>query len=223
MAIPEHSLANMRAEGKSIPAKQLAAGGPGSGPRPGTIRKFPGQTATSNKLLKLGFKEHSKGAANVRRFSRDNNPVGTYYPTGDHEADAKVPLHKFPMASKIHHVTVAPNGSFQHVSGVWTMKIGRGVEDITTAQTNEFMSNAEKADYAGELFEQFWAKHFGTSKRKKLAKTGAAMKDGSYPIQNGKDLDNAYKDYNRTGKSSAVKSHIQKRAKALGVSDPFGE
>lgn len=65
------------------------------------------------------------------------------------------------------------------------------------------------------------AKKFSSETRKDAAKAGIAMPDGSYPIFNGGDLKDAYKDYIRTGKAPAVKSHIEKRAKALGIRAPF--
>lgn len=60
---------------------------------------------------------------------------------------------------------------------------------------------------------------FSHEKRKELAQTGAAMSDGSYPIENGKDVENAVKDWARTGKDSGVKAHIKERAKAVGAED----
>ena len=65
--------------------------------------------------------------------------------------------------------------------------------------------------------------NFDAAQRKELAKKGEAMPDGSYPIRNTQDLANAYKDYIRTGRSSAVAAHINKRAKALGVKSPISE
>lgn len=56
--------------------------------------------------------------------------------------------------------------------------------------------------------------------RMKDASEGAAMADGSYPIRNQTQLDDAVKDWIRTGRSLAVKSHIEKRAKALGLELP---
>lgn len=47
------------------------------------------------------------------------------------------------------------------------------------------------------------------------------MPGGRYPIYSQTDLQNAVNDYNRTGQPDAVKAHIQKRAKALGLKDPF--
>ena len=54
--------------------------------------------------------------------------------------------------------------------------------------------------------------------RKRLAATGKALPDGSYPIRNEKDLKNAIQAYGRAKPEdrSKVRSHIIKRAKALG-------
>ena len=64
---------------------------------------------------------------------------------------------------------------------------------------------------------------FSQARRDKAAKSGAAMKDGSYPIYTAGDLHNAVMDYDRTGQSPAVKAHIRQRAKDLGAADPFGD
>lgn len=65
-------------------------------------------------------------------------------------------------------------------------------------------------------------KDFSTDKRKALAKTGAALPDGSYPIQNTSDLHNAISAVGRAGAKGTpgydrAKAHIVKRAKALGA------
>jgi len=54
--------------------------------------------------------------------------------------------------------------------------------------------------------------------REKLAKSGEALPDGSYPIRNEKDLKNAIHAYGRStkGDRAKVRAHIRKRAKALG-------
>lgn len=57
-------------------------------------------------------------------------------------------------------------------------------------------------------------RQFTTKQRKMLAKTGAAMADGSFPIENTADLENAVKAYGRSP-DEATKAHIVKRAKAL--------
>jgi hypothetical protein len=98
---------------------------------------------------------------------------------------------------------------------------------------------ADAADDAGEIYEQVkadtphlgpteWelvmgqiiaiARDFPPDKRKEMGDKGTAMPDGSYPIANVSDLKNAIKAIGRTpaSKRGAVKSHIKKRAKALG-------
>src|SRR5512143_1056106 len=65
---------------------------------------------------------------------------------------------------------------------------------------------------------------FTTDERKKLADSGAAMSDGSYPIRNAGDLQNAI---HAIGRGSAphedIKAHIIKRARALGLTKSLPE
>lgn len=66
---------------------------------------------------------------------------------------------------------------------------------------------------------------FSQDERKKLARSGSAMPDGSFPIRNRSDLKNAINDYGRTpdSKKASVKAHIIKRAKALGLTSMIPE
>lgn len=59
-----------------------------------------------------------------------------------------------------------------------------------------------------------------TAERKRLAKTGGAMPDGSFPIANCQDAKNARQAIGRAapGKRAAVRSHIERRESALGCS-----
>jgi hypothetical protein len=60
---------------------------------------------------------------------------------------------------------------------------------------------------------------FSTAQRQSLAKTGAAMPGGRYPIRNATDLQHAKEAIGRTppGGRPAVEAHIQERASALGL------
>lgn len=60
---------------------------------------------------------------------------------------------------------------------------------------------------------------FTAQQRKKMAESGEAMADGSFPIKSKKDVENAVKDWGRTGSKADVKTHIKARAKALGCED----
>lgn len=64
---------------------------------------------------------------------------------------------------------------------------------------------------------------FSDEQREKLAKSGEAMKDGSFPIANKKDLKNAIKAIGRAKNPEAAKAHIKKRAKTLGAIDLLPE
>jgi hypothetical protein len=69
------------------------------------------------------------------------------------------------------------------------------------------------------------ARDVSTKERQRLAKEGKAMPGGRYPIANAQDLKNAIQAYGR-GKPSdkpAIKRHIIRRAKALGLTDLLPE
>lgn len=61
------------------------------------------------------------------------------------------------------------------------------------------------------------AREFSTKQRKKLAKKGQALPDGSFPIANTSDLHNAIKAIGRAKNYSKAKAHIISRARALGA------
>lgn len=62
------------------------------------------------------------------------------------------------------------------------------------------------------------AASLNTAERKKLASEGAALPDGTFPIRNGEDLHKALKRAHQGGDpQSKIKSHIRKRANALGL------
>ncbi len=61
-----------------------------------------------------------------------------------------------------------------------------------------------------------------TAERRNLARTGAAMSDGSFPIRTVQDLRNAITSVGRARNRSAAVAHIRRRANALGRSDLVG-
>jgi len=67
--------------------------------------------------------------------------------------------------------------------------------------------------------EDLWDRDFSEKQRKDLAKKGAAMPDGSFPISTRGDLENAVRAVGRASNPSAARAHIKKRAKALGAED----
>lgn len=64
-----------------------------------------------------------------------------------------------------------------------------------------------------------YARQFSTDQRKSAAKSGAALPDGSFPIQNKQDLKNAIKAVGRASNPDKAKAHIKKMAKKLDASN----
>jgi len=62
-------------------------------------------------------------------------------------------------------------------------------------------------------------REFNQNRREQLATSGAALSDGSYPIVNRGDLENAIQAYGRASNKGAVKEHIMRRARALGLEE----
>jgi hypothetical protein len=60
---------------------------------------------------------------------------------------------------------------------------------------------------------------FSAAERRKLAAIGHAMPDGSFPIETRGDVEDAVHDWGRAGSTAAAKSHIIRRAQAIGAGD----
>jgi hypothetical protein len=60
-------------------------------------------------------------------------------------------------------------------------------------------------------------RELSAQEREQDAEAGVAMPDGSYPIKSAEDVENAVRDYNRSGQKPDVKAHIIARAKAIGA------
>lgn len=71
---------------------------------------------------------------------------------------------------------------------------------------------------------QFFGKRkFSDEKRQELADKGHALPDGSFPIENETDLENAIQAYGRAKDKEKAKKHIIRRAKELGATDKLPE
>lgn len=77
----------------------------------------------------------------------------------------------------------------------------------------------------GNMFDpaDFVKRKFNAETRRRMAESGNAMPDGSYPIANKKDLMNAIRSWGRGGSDPKVKAHIKRRARALGAEDMIPE
>lgn len=64
---------------------------------------------------------------------------------------------------------------------------------------------------------------YSTEERQRMAKNGEALPDGSYPIADREDLENAIQAIGRASDPAAAKAHIKKRARALGLEELIPE
>lgn len=69
----------------------------------------------------------------------------------------------------------------------------------------------------------FGKKDYSTRARQRMAESGEALPDGSFPIANGKDLRNAIQSIGRANNPAQAKAHIKNRARALGMTDQLPE
>lgn len=100
---------------------------------------------------------------------------------------------------------------------------------IINEKEREIMDEAKdeavkKSLWTGSLDPVDFAKRkFSAESRRRMAESGNAMPDGSYPIGNRSDLENAIRSWGRGGSDPKVKSHIKRRAKELGAEDMIPE
>ena len=67
--------------------------------------------------------------------------------------------------------------------------------------------------------EPYWKRDFSDDQRDRLAGTGAALPDGSFPIETVGDLENAVRAFGRAKDKAKAKAHIISRARSLGALD----
>lgn len=67
------------------------------------------------------------------------------------------------------------------------------------------------------------AREYSQEERERLASEGKALPDGSYPIVDREDLENAIRAIGRAKDPDAAKRHIKKRARALGLEELIPE
>ena len=67
--------------------------------------------------------------------------------------------------------------------------------------------------------DAYMKREFSEDKRKELASSGKALPDGSFPIENRSDLENAVHAFGRASDKDKAKAHIVSRARALGCVD----
>lgn len=80
-------------------------------------------------------------------------------------------------------------------------------------EPNQVINKSNKRD---NMIEK---RDFSDKERKRLAGTGAALPDGSFPIENEEDLKNAVQAFGRAKDKAKAKAHIISRARSLGATN----
>lgn len=86
------------------------------------------------------------------------------------------------------------------------------VTELEQAQLDDALGEME-----GWAPDAMTAAAFDQAERDRMAKSGVAMPDGSFPIRNQADLENAVASLGRASNPDEVKAHIRTRAEALGL------
>jgi hypothetical protein len=93
-----------------------------------------------------------------------------------------------------------------------------GAERLAIARRVAASIGRDQASKLTAIKARIAFRDFSTDERKRLAKSGIALPDGSYPIPNAASLQDAIQAYGRSnpGDRARVRAHIIKRARALG-------
>lgn len=106
-------------------------------------------------------------------------------------------------------------GDTSHVDGHTHPWIMTEAGDIVVGHAMGHNHGIEVISKGDELDKR----EFSSKEREAAASGGAAMPDGSYPIETTADLRNAISAFGRAKNQAAVARHIQRRARALGATD----
>lgn len=153
----------------------------------------------------------------VRGISVDVDDVEVDMSIEDGESmDGKMPLMVFSHA-RIAGVTIVPIPAFQEAFIGLGHEFADELDEETLAAcaacAEEGPEDEENPDV--ELgYDAF--KDYTAEERKRMAESGEALPDGSFPIANEQDLRNAIQAIGRASDPAAARAHIKKRARALG-------
>jgi hypothetical protein len=86
----------------------------------------------------------------------------------------------------------------------------------TVGQDNNVQCPVHATDAETEMAQK---RDFNSKERQRMASSGTAMPDGSFPIATAQDLANAIRLYGHAKNPEAAKTHIKRRAAALGLTE----
>lgn len=87
---------------------------------------------------------------------------------------------------------------------------------------DQLYTTIEKGDLPDEVVA-YLKREFDAEARRRAAESGAALPDGSFPIENAGDLHNAMRAIGRAKDPAKAKAHIRARARALGLTGELSD
>ena len=105
------------------------------------------------------------------------------------------------------------------VAGFEMQKAGLVGASLGLSPGEDLIIPADEVGPLRKFFSNLFKREFSQKEREDAADSGAALPDGSYPIKNKTDLQNAIQAFGRAKNKAKVKAHIRRRAAALGATD----
>jgi hypothetical protein len=94
-----------------------------------------------------------------------------------------------------------------------------GVDSMANKHAHVLLFKRDDACEDGNYPSAVLKREFTADERKARAQSGHALPDGSFPIDNKSDLENAVRAIGRAKNPAKAKAHIKSRARALGATD----
>ncbi len=169
---------------------------------------------------KKGIRELSVGYTCDLKWERGTTPRGEMYDAvqtgirGNH-------LAVVPTARGGDQLRIGDDGTFRAM--VDRLKLDAGDPDENDDEPydeDDDEDDDEDKSYMGDYSDArpcVYDTDFSEKQRARLAKSGAAMPGGGFPIRNAEDLHHAMEAIGRAKDPDAARAHIRERAKALGL------
>jgi hypothetical protein len=94
-----------------------------------------------------------------------------------------------------------------------------GVDSMANKHAHVLLFKRDDTSEDGNYPSAVLKREFTADERKARAQSGHALPDGSFPIDNKSDLENAVRAIGRAKNPAKAKAHIKSRARALGATD----
>jgi hypothetical protein len=162
-------------------------------------------------------------------------PVGGGKPAGGYRAGKKgsYGCKGYPTVSAdgtVHGCHPTKAAAAQQARAIWASVNSKKADDVLPP-LEDFMEEPmlDKSIFANsrsgkpQKLSELFKRDRSMETRRRLAESGEAMPDGSYPIVTIEDLRNAIQAFGRSDDPRATKEHIKRRARALGRTDLLPE